>query len=37
MDEGPDLSHLTEEERKIIQEVLNRQKVEENKEYQVQV
>lgn len=35
-DDMPDLSHLTEEERKIIQEVLQRQKAEENKEHHVQ-
>lgn len=32
----PDLSHLTEEERKIIEEVMQRQKAEENKEQKVQ-
>jgi hypothetical protein len=32
MDETPDLSHLTEDERKIIEAVINRQKVEEKRD-----
>ncbi len=34
-DEMPDMSHLTEDERKIIEEVLQRQKAEEVKEQQI--
>ena len=35
MDDLPDLSHLTEDERKIIEAVIHRQKVEEKRDAEV--